>query len=241
MIPLSPWRERVGVRGKQNINFWNLRERDGLVMSTQNKKKAEIGMPLWLKVIIPVFLSFILAALLTIVGLLNGIQTNTNRLSTIETTLARVEERTKDIEGIKSGVDKLLGKAGIAEITPTNGGILITSNVEIEIPPNSVSESILSSVEKIPSSSLPATLPNEDYVYRDGFVWSTGGVKLDNYASVAWGLTAGAKCDDTKILYWNGAKNMWQEVPPEYCSTESSLVGFGAKVDGYYVLTQKIE
>src|SRR4030042_2056101 len=109
-------------------------------------------MPGWLQAVIT-------GGIFIIIGLLASIQMNTNKLSDMQTTLARVEERTKDIEGIKSGVDKLLGKAGVAEITPTNGGTLITNNVEIDIPPNSVSEPTLFRVEKISVAGLPAYLP----------------------------------------------------------------------------------
>jgi len=198
----------------------------------KTKDKNVVGIPEWLK-------GFIIGALLIIVGLLTGIQINTLQLSDMKTTLAGIEERTKDIEGVKSGVDKLLGRAGVAEITPTDGGTLINGNVEIDVPPNSVSEPILSRVEKIPSSSLPAALPNKNYEYSDGFNWLTQGVKFGSDARVEWGL-AGSDCEQTKILYWNTTDYMWQEIPPEYCSDPTALVGFNVKTGGYYVLTRRI-
>ncbi len=167
------------------------------------------------------------------------IEEHTNQLNDMNTTLARVEERTKDIEGMKSGVDKLLGKAGVAEITPTSGGILTTKNVEIDVPPNSVSEPILFRVDKISVSGLPASLPSNDYEYSDGFMWSTQGVNLGNNASVAWVLGPNTDCVSTKILYWNSDTKAWQEVPPEKCSTAIALIIFSAKDGGYYVLAKE--
>jgi len=171
---------------------------------------------------------------------LTTIEGHTNQLSVMQTTLAGIEERTKDIGDMKSGVDKLLGKFGIAEVTST-GGTLAANNVQVEIPPNSVTEPTWFSLEKISSSSLPAALPNKNYKYSDGFVWSTQGVKLGSAASVAWGLALGSDCEQTKILHWNTTDYMWQEVPTEYCSTSHALVGFNAKAGGYYVLTKKAE
>lgn len=213
--------------------------------------KVENETLLWIRITIPL----ILAVQLTIVGLLTSIQMNTtnqinqmqktltsiegqtNQLTDVNNTLARVEERIKDIEGMKSGVDKLLGKFGIAEITPTNGGTIMVGNIVVNVPPNSVSEPTWVTVEKIPSSSLPKVLPSQYYVYSDSFKWSTEG-NLNNDATVEWNLAVGSECEQTKILYWNSNTAMWQEIPPEYCSNTASLVGFGAKT-GVYVLAKE--
>lgn len=221
-----------------------------MVKKKKTADKSAGGMPGWLQAII-------VGGLLIVIGLLSSIQINTNQLSDIKTTLTkveehtnqltdiqniltRVEERTKHIEGVKSGVDRLLGKFGIAEITPTDGGILVTSNVKIEVPPNSVPEPTWFSLETTSSSNLPAALPNKDYIYTSSIAWS-GGRELSNYADVTWNLAVGSDCEQTKIFYWNHNSNMWQEVVTEYCSPTLDLLRFHTKASGYYVLTNKAE
>jgi hypothetical protein len=205
-------------------------------------------MPGWLQGVIT-------AGIFIIIGLLTSIQINTNRLAEMPTTLTnveghtgqlsemnealvRVEEHTKDIGSIRSGMDKLLGKFGIAEITPTNGGTITVGDIVINVPPNSVSEPTWVTVEKIPASNLPAIIPSKYYVYSDGFKWSAEN-NLSGEVTVSWDLIAGLECGRTKILYWDDDISTWQEVPTGYCSTVSGLVAFGAKSEGYYVLAEE--
>jgi hypothetical protein len=210
----------------------NIKNRD-TAMKRKTKEKTEVLMPRWLQGVIT-------AALFSIISLLVCIQINTNQISDMQKTLARIEERTKDIEDMKSGVDKLLGKSGMTQITPTTGGTLSANNVQIEIPPNSVTESTWFSIEKIPFSSLPAVL-QAGYQYSDGFDWSTEGVRLGSNANVKWGLTSGTDCEKTTVLHWNTSNDVWQEVPTEYCSASSTLLGFYVQSGGYYVLARKVK
>lgn len=185
------------------------------------KDKVGSGMSRWFEIVIPILLSAILGAQFMVVYHLAGI-----------------EERTKNIDDMESGIEVLLDRGGAAKVTPTDGGTLITYNVEIKVPPNSVSEPTIFTVKKILSSNLPASL-DKDYVYSDGFTWSTGGKILDSQASIAWGLKTGIGCIDAKIFHWNNVDRRWKEVSPEYCHEPTDVVGFNAKDGGYYVLAKE--
>ena len=194
-------------------------------------------MPRWLQILISFTLSTITAGVIAGVMLLAYIHGNTSQIPTMQTTLIEVKGHTENIEGMKSEVDKLMGKLGVAEVAPS--GTLTTENVAINIPPNSTFEPTLFRLEKVPASDLPATLPSKDYEYTDSFVWSTEGLKHSSDVYIWWGLSSGADCLNSTILYWNSKIRKWQDIPPENCSTISDQIGFSTEYGGYYVLAKE--
>lgn len=214
------------------------KQKEATLYKPENKKTVDK-----VTVIMITLQSLTFAALLTIIGLLTGIQVNTNQLDSMQNAITKIEERTNNIEDMKSGIDKLLGKNGIAEITPTDGGFLSTDNVKIIISPNSVTQKTWFSIDKISASNLPANLPDNLYIYDDGIEWSSQGIKLHNSAYVQWGISADTDCDEIKILYWNNSSKSWQDVIPDICSTASASnydVEFSVNEEGYYVLTRLV-
>jgi hypothetical protein len=170
---------------------------------------------------------------------LTRIEEHTKQLNDMKTTITGIEERSKDIGDMKAGVDKLLGRFGIAEVTPASGGSLSANNVQIDIPPNSVAEPTYFSLDKISSANLPATLPNNNYQYSDGIILSSIGDNVKVNAQAKWDLVSfGANCEEAKILYWNPINDMWQEVLPQSC-TPTGIIGFNAQNGTLYILTKE--